>query len=235
MSWLPARPASPSLDELTPWWPPAVRACFGPVSPRRMPRYLVVDELDQDVIGLVVTPWPHVDERGRVVFADPDEAEEVAVPQAALAGLLEERRVGGDAGGARPLSIGDVFAARVRRTPTSGEEAVTAIRDPETWLDGPVLDITADAREVAKMQASAAAAGALDDAFLEAVAAEQLDIAAYVWRAAETSGAPSREAAENATVARRRAPPRVPKNLIPPRRRPGDAEGDEPPTLGGPV
>jgi len=165
--WLPREPPPADLSALAPWRPEGVEDPEGLA-------YIVVDELHDGIAGLVVTAWPRVDERGRLRFGRESESTRVATPAGALLALLRERRTPIVAGGldeaqrdamrTRPVEIGDVFAARLRAAPAPG--------DPAAWLQEPVLDLTAPARELTKAQTSAALSGAVDAGYLDVVAKE---------------------------------------------------------------
>jgi hypothetical protein len=106
-------------------------------------RHVVIDELEENIVGLVVSSWPRVDERGRLRFGGEHASERIATVADALRAVLEEERGGGP--------------------------GTTA---PEGLFKRPVLDITAEARDAAKAQASATASGVIDEAFLELVSQE---------------------------------------------------------------
>jgi hypothetical protein len=163
-SWLPQEIAARPLAELD-WWQPDLVAerlakdpGWGSLS------YVVVDELAEGIAGLVVSPWPRVDERGRLHFGDEGDSEHLTVDEDAFLALLERRRdpvvkaelddAARDELRRRKLAIGDVFAARVAKRFARPEV------DPAEWIRSrKVLDITAIARSVAKGQTAAALAG----------------------------------------------------------------------------
>src|SRR4051812_9494712 len=163
--WLPPAPEPVDRSALEPWPVPGVTY-------EAELAYIVVDELHEGIAGLVMSPWPRVDDRGRLVFGGEQESTRVAAPAAALEALLSEQRTPVVEGGAadlaalqaRAVQIGDVFAACVHGTPVSGA--------PATWMRPPVLDITAPARELAKAQTSAALSGAMSADYLDLVAEE---------------------------------------------------------------
>jgi len=104
--------------------------------------YLVVDEIVGDAVDVSVSPWPGVDERGRLVF--PEEPAQTARAEAEalrryLARDLPERG---------PLRMGDVFAARV--SPSGLKDAREQLLAPSAWLRRPVHDLRAPARDKAK-------------------------------------------------------------------------------------
>ena len=152
-------------------------------------RYLVVDERIEGTLTLGVSDWPTVDERGRLVFDGPTLA--VHVREADLAAFLAEARerpplsppdpdLSDAQFRARPIRVGDAFAARERADPaaaavspddpsantdsdprsdTDSEEPQVA--DPRAWLEPPVYDITAEVRAAAKLAFYAAASAVL--------------------------------------------------------------------------
>lgn len=160
------------------------------LSPERLPPerwdalwYLVVDEIQEQVAVLVVSPWPGLDDRGRLRFAGEESQVRVALTVGGLRDFLAEQRVpavrvteGEEAERAlreRPLAVGDAFAAALAFVP---DEDGLDIKDPLGWIVGPVFDISAEMREAAKAQTNAAIAGALsedDVALIEAEHAEE--------------------------------------------------------------
>jgi len=100
--------------------------------------YILVDEIEGGMVGLAVSEWPRTDEQGRLRFDS--EPVQVVVERAAFEHFLDAHREP-----SRPLRIGDVFAARTHP-------------DPERWIEPPVHDVTADAREAAKIAFYAAVA-----------------------------------------------------------------------------
>jgi hypothetical protein len=171
-SWLPQEVGARAPEELD-WWRPAqLEKRVGKKAPWGSFRYVVVDELEQDLAVLVVSPWPRVDERGRLHFADEDADDRghVTVGEDAFLAVLANNRepiVEDDIADAkteelrkRPLAIGDVFGARVGRRFRRGTV------EPAEWIgDQEVLDITAITRTVAKGQTAAALAGVLDEEY----------------------------------------------------------------------
>src|SRR3954447_14389051 len=128
--WLPRAPEPVDRSALAPWPVPGVTY-------EAELAYIVVDELHGGIAGLVVSPWPRVDERGRLVFGAEQESTRVAAPAGALEALLSEQRTPvvevGSADLAalqtRAVQIGDVFAACVHGTPVSGDPAA----GPRPW------------------------------------------------------------------------------------------------------
>ena len=164
-SWLPPDPG-PVEPAIRDWWRPRPLTAAGDEPAWEELAYVVVDELHGGVAGLVASPWPVVDGRGRVRFGSEEESVRITRPEDELVQELSERTpvsrsVVDDATAGelktRELAIGDVFAMRV---PRGGRFAAGMFR-------GPIFDITAEAREVAKMQAAASAAGVVPEDHLE--------------------------------------------------------------------
>jgi hypothetical protein len=124
--------------------------------------YVVVDELVGEVVDLSVSPWPGVDERGRLLFAD-EPAQTARADRRALGRYLaRDRDDGGDT-----VRTGDAFAARVRRS----RLAETEERElpPSAWLSRPTHDLRAPARDKAKEAFFAAVSPTLTPAQAEAM------------------------------------------------------------------
>jgi hypothetical protein len=130
-------------------------------------RYLVVDEIVGPSVGLVLSPWPAIDEQGRLRFAEAG-GELVGCLRADLERFLSEHRLP-EALRERPLRIGDVFAVCIRQEVLA--EFAAELREqrrlepflgPERWIEPPVYDVTADAREEAKVAFYAAVTPLLD-------------------------------------------------------------------------
>jgi hypothetical protein len=117
--------------------------------------YVVVDEMDERSVRLSVSPWPVVDKYGRLRFHLLGETLQVGAPRRALQLFLNTHRLPSK-GAKRPLRIGDVFAVRGK-----GSIPATDFPRPEDWMQVPVHDITADAREAAKASFYAAVAPTL--------------------------------------------------------------------------
>lgn len=169
-SWLKQEDDERSLDAPDWWRPDEIVGRLGADVDWGSLSYIVVDELEKEIVGLVVSPWPRVDKGGRLHFGDEEESFHVTVDEERFRALLARRRdpivkddvhdATMDALRQRKLAIGDVFAAsieerRFRRTRVDPARLIRSSR---------VLDITAIARAVAKGQTAAALAGLLDPA-----------------------------------------------------------------------
>lgn len=170
---------SPKLTGLAPWRPQllaGLRPDLGGLVAGGELAYVVVDELDAGVAGLVISEWPRVDELGRLRF-ELEADVRVAVDAAALQELLGERVPVASSGGEavagelrrRRLVVGDVFAAPLRERPA---EDVETPGDPRRWLGSPIVDLSSEAREAAKVQYYAAVAHVLDERELDEIVSE---------------------------------------------------------------
>jgi hypothetical protein len=107
--------------------------------------YLVVEEMVEDVTVVTVSPWPAADAYGRLRFDGAAEAAEVAILTAALYRELYRGRI------SRRPRVGDVFAARVDRDALSAAPDGVWAQPLARLLPGPVYDLSAEARKVAKL------------------------------------------------------------------------------------
>jgi hypothetical protein len=164
----PVRADTPGQDPRSgrPWAPPSLKA----VRERRL-SYVVIDDMESGMIGLSVSPWPSIDDAGRLRFGR-GRSRSVGSARHDLERFLAKNRVP-RSGSRRPLRIGDVFAMAVKEPIPVGQLA-----DPADWIEVPVYDITADARDAAKASFYAAVAPTLDpkagvDAQILALASER--------------------------------------------------------------
>jgi hypothetical protein len=183
--WLPEAKSGPARAKLEPWKLPEVAELLAKDGDWDKVRYIVVDELHEGVAGLVVSPWPRLDDHGRLVFGEEDESRRVAAESKVLLAVLRERRLPVVADEVdestkgllreRRLAIGDVFAARIDEPPGEpggGGPGGEPPENPVGWLNEPVLDITADALEAARTQMSAAVGGVFGETLLEKIGEE---------------------------------------------------------------
>lgn len=155
-TWLPAG-AAPLPLEGRPWRPEAIPG----LSTRRM-RYVVVDEIFADLAELSISEWPVIDASGRLRFMG-EGTVHVEVDAERMRLLLRRHRMPRK-GASRELRVGDTFGVEVEPTrletfvsqlaegpPATASERKTL--DPATWdwMRPPVFDVTADAREGAKL------------------------------------------------------------------------------------
>jgi hypothetical protein len=132
--------------------------------------YVVVDEMDERIVRLTVSPWPVTDAYGRLRFYLRGETLQVGVPRRALQEFLGRNRRPPRIA-TRPVRIGDVFAFKVK-----SEVSDEGFYRPEDWIGRPAYDISADAREAAKASFYAAVTPTLEskvDAEIIAMAEEK--------------------------------------------------------------
>jgi hypothetical protein len=113
--------------------------------------YVVVDEIVGDVADLSVSPWPEVDERGRLRFVEGGRLS-VRAGTEQLRGYLARTDFRTTAA-LRPVRTGDVFAVKVRRRKLESlarRRAAGAPQPPSAWMIPPVWDIAGAARDKAK-------------------------------------------------------------------------------------
>lgn len=145
-----------------PWRPPSAPESLAALSDEQLANclYVVVEEKIDRAVGLLVSPWPGTTLGGRLRFDPEDDEVEVAVDLDDLNMRLSDRDVSGPADSAtsaaalaqRPVEVGDAFAVRTpdpAPTPSELEELGGRV-DNLGWMVT-VVDITADAREAAKV------------------------------------------------------------------------------------
>ena len=151
-------PDAARQDELRPWTPPCVPLELL-TDPARL-SYLLVDEIVGDTVTLAIAPWPGSDRLGRVRF-----------PRGVLRSTghlvvhrdeLHEQLYKGWM--RRAPRVGDAFAAVLgdavsARLAASGEVILDRTVRLADALPGAVADLTAEARNVAKLAFYAAVAG----------------------------------------------------------------------------
>jgi hypothetical protein len=156
---------SPGIDDEAaglPWRPPSAPESLAALSDVELAKrlYVVVEERIDTTIGLLVSPWPGATEDGRLRFDPEAEEVEVAVDLKKLQARLADRDVSGQTGSAesaealahRPVEVGDAFAVQTGEpAPELGElEKLSGRTGKVEWMAA-VIDITADAREAAKV------------------------------------------------------------------------------------
>lgn len=117
--------------------------------------YVVVEESVDRLIVLIAWPWPEADDQGRLFWPPASESDfQTAVTTRDLLRdqLYRPSRL------VRLPRLGDVYAASHLGPGWEGSNLVTDVRQ---LFDGEVYDISADAREAAKLAYHGAAAPAL--------------------------------------------------------------------------
>ena len=104
-------------------------------------RYVIVEELIDERAVMRVTPWPVVDSKGRLRFPRRDVAFVSQTAATAWRELADRSREV-----SRPLRVGDVFWAML---PTRRGRRPS---DLSRLVVGPIVDVSAAAREAAKLQ-----------------------------------------------------------------------------------
>ncbi|MPZ73954.1 MAG: hypothetical protein GEU74_12115 [Nitriliruptorales bacterium] len=131
--------------------------------------YLVVEEIVEEVTAITISAWPAADGRGRLRFEGTEPAE-VAVTTEMLQAELYDGWLN------RERRIGDVFAAVVNQDVL--DEATESVwRGPlKRLLPGPVYDLTAEARTVAKLALYAARSDILTEGEAAANAMDEKEV-----------------------------------------------------------
>jgi hypothetical protein len=119
--------------------------------------YVVVDEIVEDAARLSVSSWPRVDEQGRLHFERAERARSVRADVKELRRFVSASRA--DRGGDPPrVRTGTVLAVRVDKSVLPEPESDEEMREqanpdpphPGEWMEPPVYDVSADARDKAK-------------------------------------------------------------------------------------
>lgn len=156
MTWLDDIEERSGLGEVPPgtdpWVPPILSRL--PVATFARLTYVVLDDFDRADIVLSRSPWPTIDTLGRVRHV-PQAAVEESVPGDEWMALMTERRAPAVLRD-RPPRIGDAFAMMLRDG------------DPLHPV-GPVVDVTADARDAARAAFYGAVTLPLDRAVAKAL------------------------------------------------------------------
>jgi hypothetical protein len=169
MSWLRERVESrtgrtvPMPPRNEPWLP-SVLAHVAPDLVSAL-TYAVIDERDQPNgrLSFVLSGWPRLDDLGRVRH-NRGRLVEVAVPEDDWQAMLTQRRIP-EVLRDRPARIGDAFGVMLERR--NARQLLHPI--------GPVVDITADARDAARAAFYGAVASPLDPSTATAVAEQDED------------------------------------------------------------
>lgn len=148
-----APPAAP------PWWPAglsgAVRSAAGL---RRQWQYVVVEEVVGATIELLRWPWPLADALGRLFWEE--DADDQVMTAAVPLRLLRLQLYRPNALVRRPRA-GDTFAARIPAR-AGGWNQESPVSDLAVLFPGPVYDVSADAREAAKLAYQGASSAVFD-------------------------------------------------------------------------
>lgn len=151
--------AEPKGDRAPPWWPWALRgAVRNPAKLRQDWQYVVVEEVVGATLELMRWPWPCADSRGRLFWTA--DAEEQVMTAAVSLRLMRLQLYRPNALLRRPRA-GDTFAARIPR-PAPGWAGDLQVDDLGDLFPGPVYDVSAEAREAAKLAYQGASSAVFD-------------------------------------------------------------------------
>ncbi len=153
-------------------WVPAEYGALGDAWEGLVAVYAVVDDQDDDTAVVALSPWPGLDYRYRLVF---EPAEDIDLPAPLLWEFLSRYRCGvapdgtlrtmifgeGRALRRREVRVGDTFALSAAAAAALRAMAAGAAEAPDA-SGIIVLDVSADARDAAKVAFYAAATGTLD-------------------------------------------------------------------------
>lgn len=171
-----------------PWRPPSAPESLAALSDDELSRrlYVVVEERIDGTIGLLVSPWPRARQDGRLRFDPEDEEIEVAVGLEELQARLADRDASGPASSAetagalarRPVEVGDAFAVQTSEPPPAPGELEALNGGPASleWMVA-VADVTADAREAAKVATYEALTPPLKENVIDELRAKRGEVA----------------------------------------------------------
>ncbi len=127
------------------WWPEALHHVAAEPEALKDFAYVVLEELVDEEVVLMSWSWPHADRQGHLYWR----GGKVHEPSTAVVGRNQLRHQLYQPSRLKRLPrLGDVYAA-TRLGP--GWAAEQPVPDVRTLFDGPVYDISADAREAAKL------------------------------------------------------------------------------------
>ncbi len=121
-------------------------------------QYVVVEEIVGATIELMRWPWPRADSRGRLFWTR--DAEERVMTAAVPQRLVRLQLYRPNHLVRRPRA-GDTFAARIT-SPAPGWTGDLEVGDLADIFPGPVYDVSAEAREAAKLAYQGASAAVFD-------------------------------------------------------------------------
>lgn len=152
-------PGRPQDGGAPAWWPWALRGAVRSAGKLRQDwHYVVVEEVVGATVELMSWPWPLADSRGRLFWA-PDAEEHVmtaAVPQRLVRlQLYRPNQL------LRRPRAGDTFAARISSSAPGWAED-RPVEDLADIFPGPLYDVSAEAREAAKLAYQGASSAVFD-------------------------------------------------------------------------
>jgi hypothetical protein len=146
-------------DSAPPWWPWALRGAVRSAAKLLDGwLYVVVEEVAGATVELMRWPWPLADSRGRLFWAA--DAEEQVMTAAVPQRLMRLQLYRPNNLLRRPRA-GDTFAARIS-SPAPGWDGELQVDDLADIFPGPVYDVSAEAREAAKLAYQGASSAVFD-------------------------------------------------------------------------
>jgi hypothetical protein len=143
VTWPPPETSRPTVPS-RPWEPQSpLRPDLGRRNPSRL-RYVVVEEVLGEQIGLSASRWPDADEKGRLRFDLSHAPQEISVARSELESFLSGAWGPGQGPLEGGIRVGTTFAAEVK------SEQAAPTPELNRWLANP-CDITPEARRVAKL------------------------------------------------------------------------------------
>lgn len=140
--------ATDAREVRRPWLPAPLAAHGFDADSVQALSYVLVDEQVDDAVTVTVLPWPVADGAGRLRFDDLASAREIGLSLSALRDELYEGWL------SRRPRVGDVFAAALSaqaRAALESQQELAWERPLAEFVDGPVYDLSAEARMAAKL------------------------------------------------------------------------------------
>ena len=152
------KPEQPRPTGPPPWWPPSLHGAVRSAEKLRSDwQYVVVEEVVGATVELMRWPWPSADTCGRLLWDD--DADDQVMSAAVPLRLLRRQLYTPNNLQRRPRA-GDTFAARLTAAMGWGEDS--PVGDVAAILPEAVYDVSADAREAAKLAHRGASAAVFD-------------------------------------------------------------------------
>lgn len=119
--------------------------------------YLVVEEIAVDVVTFEVSRWPMLDEFGRPHFLATnlpqgfEEDESIALLSVSVDALHEKKRVHFGSAIQQTIRVDDAFGAAINLQKWAEVPEVVSAQDLMTLIPSPLYDVSAEARELARI------------------------------------------------------------------------------------
>ena len=131
--------------------------------------YLAVEEITADIVTFEVSRWPMLDEFGRPHFLATnlpqgfEEDESIALLSISAEALQEKERVHFGSATQKPIRVDDVFGVAIDLQKWAELPEVVRGQDLTTLIPSPLYDVSAEARELARITRLASIAQPLDE------------------------------------------------------------------------